>query len=185
MQLAATAQEGVFQFLIGFFAPVWMYVLGIKSVTMGLLLSLQGVIKLVLSPIAGHLFHENKSRDIVFGACIKPLGWIPWILVQAPWVMVISSAIWTTGMHLYAVGMGSRWYQQRCLASQAVREMALGLGRIICTLLAVPVLYMMGVQAFFILAFIMTAMTSVLAIYFRRHENKKRDQTAIFMGRDI
>jgi MFS family permease len=174
LQLLATMQEGVFQFLIGFFAPVWMWVLGIKSVTIGLLLSLQGIIKLCLSPIAGHLFHENKSRDIVLGASIKPLGWLPWIFIQAPWVMLISSSIWTVGMHLYSVGMGSRWYSNRCLASQSIREMALGVGRIICVLIAVPLLYNWGPQKFFILAFAMTSVTSVIALYLRKQEQSRR-----------
>lgn len=174
MQLAATMQEGVFQFLIGFFAPVWMWVLGIKSVTMGILLSVQGIIKLCFSPIAGHLFHENKSHDIVLGASIKPLGWIPWMFIQAPWVMLISSSIWTVGMHLYSVGLGSRWYAHRCLASQAIREMALGIGRLICVVIAVPLLYNFGAHSFFIFAFFTTCLTSVLAIFLRRHEQSQR-----------
>jgi hypothetical protein len=176
LQLFATMQEGVFQFLIGFFAPVWMWVLGIKSVTMGLLLSVQGVIKLFLSPIAGHLFHENKSRDIILGAAIKPLGWIPWIIIKAPWVMLISSSLWTVGMHLYSVGLGSRWYSHQCLASQSIREMALGVGRIICVIIVVPLLYNWGPQAFFIFAFFATLLTTIFAVFLRKQEQALRNK---------
>lgn len=175
----ATATEGLFQFLTSFFAPVWMWAIGIKSVTMGLLLASQGLIKLVVSPLAGHLFHEDKSRDVVLGATIKPLGWLPWIFIQAPWVMLISSTLWTLGQHLYSTGLGSRWYKQRCLASQALREILLGFGRCATACIALPLLYYIGPTAFFIFAFVATASLIFSAYHIKRDEqgdSKNKDK---------
>ncbi len=166
----ATFMEGVFQFLTGFFAPVWMWAVGIKSLTMGMLMSFQGIAKLVISPLAGHLFHENKGRDVVLGAMLKPLGWIPWIFIQAPWVMLLSTSIWTLGQHLYSTGLGSRWYKERCLASQAGREMVLALGRIVTACLVVPVLYVYGPHVFFIVAFLATCCILLAALSLRKRE---------------
>ncbi|PJF37617.1 MAG: hypothetical protein CUN55_21160, partial [Phototrophicales bacterium] len=88
--------------------------------------------------------------------------------------MLLSSTIWTVGLHLYSVGLGSRWYAHRCLASQAIREMALGVGRLVCVVIAVPLLYHYGVHSFFVFAFFTTCLTSVLAVYLRKYEQSLR-----------
>lgn len=172
MMLWATAQEGVFQFLTSFSAPVWMWFIGIKSVAMGFLISLQGAMKFLVSPLAGHFFHERKTRDMLFGGFLKPLGWLPWIIFQAPWVMFLSSFLWTAGNHLFSTGLASRWYSQRCLASQALREMGLATGRIICAFITIPLLFGLGAKAFFIAAFMLTALTGVMAIFMKKHEQR-------------
>lgn len=172
--IKATFMEGVFQFLTGFFAPVWMWAVGIKSMTMGLLMSFQGIAKLVISPLSGHLFHENKGRDVVLGAALKPLGWVPWIFVQAPWVMLVSTTIWTLGQHLYSIGLGGRWYKERSIGAQAAREMVLGIGRMVTACLVVPVLFELGPHAFFIVAFCATSCILFAAFSLRKNENGKK-----------
>ena len=166
----ATVQEGIFHFFTSFSTPIWLWAIGVKSMMMGILLSVQGATKFIVSPIAGHLFHENKSREIMIGAALKPLGWIPWIIIQAPWVMLISSFIWSLSSHLYSVGMGSRWYSQRCLATQAAREMALAMGRLLCAITAVPILYLGGPQLFFIIALIVTCGIILSSLWVRHSE---------------
>lgn len=163
IQLFGTATEGVFQFLQSFCAPVWLWFLGLNGMMMGVLLALRGAIKFITSPLAGHLFHEGRGRDMRIGSWLKTIGWVPWVLIQAPWVIVISGFFWTMGSQLFSVGLNSRWYQGRSLAGQAVREIALSSGRIITALITVPLLYLVGIKAFFIAALILTGGTILSA----------------------
>lgn len=169
-----TMMEGAFQLLTGFAMPVWLWALGTGSVLMGFLSSLQGLIKFIISPFAGYLFHENKARDIVMGSTIKALGWLPWIIIQAPWVMALSSLLWTLGGHMHSVGLGSRWYGDQSLAAQAVREMMLATGRILCALITLPVLYVFGLVPFFAAALLFGCGTILASMWIRSDERRDR-----------
>lgn len=169
-QLTGTTSEGMFQFLTSFFVPVWLWAIGVSGVMMGFMMALKGALKFVSSPVAGHLFHQKRGRDLIIGAALKPLGWIPWLLLQSPWMMLVSGFFWTLGAQLFSTGLNSRWYQGRCLSAQAIREMALATGRCIMAVITMPILYILGAHSFFIAAMAFTALTLVAAFIIRKSE---------------
>lgn len=143
----STAYEGAFQIVADFLAPVWLKLMSVSAMGVGLLSAAKIGLKLVVTPIVGHLANEasesdeTHNHDLEIGLTLKSLGWVPWLFMQTPWLYAFSSLFWTAGQHFFSMGLASRWYKQRSVFKLALREFSLGLGRLAATLVAVPLLY--------------------------------------------
>ncbi len=146
-----TVMDGALNFLTSFFEPFWLGFIGLSSVATGTVTALGVLSRLVLSPITGHWFHTTKLRESKVGSAMITAGWVPWVAVQSPWVLIWSFFFWTTGSHMYSVGLQSRWYQDKTYANMGAREICLGVGRTITCILGLILIHM-NVTAFFAMA---------------------------------
>lgn len=145
--ICATAYEGAFQITADFLAPVWLKFMSVSAMGVGLLGAAKIGLKLLVSPIVGHLANKvdhgngNQNHDLEIGISLKCLGWLPWLFMQTPMLYAFSSMFWTAGQHFFSMGLASRWYRQRSIFKLALREFSLGVGRLAATLVAVPLLF--------------------------------------------
>jgi hypothetical protein len=143
----STAYEGAFQVVADFLAPVWLKLMSVSALGVGILSAAKIGLKLVVSPIVGHFANQasqsdaTHSHDLEIGLALKCAGWLPWLFMQNPMLYAFSSLFWTGGQHFFSIGLASRWYKQRSVFKLALREFSLGLGRLMATLAAVPLLY--------------------------------------------
>lgn len=138
---ANTIMDGICGFLIVMAAPVWLGAIGMKGLGTGIAASAQTILKIVLSPFTGVLTNAGKGRETTYGSIMNTLGWLPWLVLQSPWILIWSYALWGMGYHLYGVGLTSRWYQERTYANMAAREFLLGVGRMAGCLFCLPLVY--------------------------------------------
>ncbi|NCC21844.1 MAG: hypothetical protein EOM26_05195 [Alphaproteobacteria bacterium] len=136
-----TVMEGAFQTVTGILMPVLLKLLGAAGAAAGGLQAVMAGLKIVMSPLTGYLVNEGRGRDATLGALLKLLGWIPWLFVQAPWLVLVSSFFWTAGAHLFSNGLLSRWYNRGNLSTLSLREMMLGVGRSVAVVIGLPLLY--------------------------------------------
>jgi hypothetical protein len=145
--IASTLYEGVFQTIAHYLVPVWLHLMAVSAMGVGFLSAAQVALKIITSPIVGHLTNKtalaelSSDDDLDVGLALKSAGWLPWLFIQTPLLYVFSSLFWTAGQHFYSIGMASRWYRKRSICHLALREWSLGLGRLITTLVALPLLY--------------------------------------------
>ncbi|MEM6781096.1 MAG: MFS transporter [Pseudomonadota bacterium] len=150
-QSVNTMLDGASHFLISFFAPVWLGFIGLSSVATGIVSALGIACKIASSPFTGHWFHTTKMREGKVGATLITAGWAPWAVIQSPFVLLWSYFFWTTGSHMFAVGLQSRWYTDKTYANMAAREVALGIGRSLTCILALILIHI-DIQYFFLMA---------------------------------
>lgn len=145
--ILGTAYEGAFQIVADFLAPVWLKLMSVSAMGVGLLGAAKIGLKFLVTPFVGYLANEasksesTHNRDLEVGLALKTVGWLPWLFMHTPLLYTFSSLFWTAGQHFFSMGLASRWYKQRSIFKLAVREFALGLGRLVATCIAVPLLY--------------------------------------------
>jgi hypothetical protein len=143
----STAYEGAFQVVADFLAPVWLKLMSVSALGVGILSAAKIGLKLLVSPIVGHFANQGAdansghNHDLEIGLALKCAGWLPWLFMQNPMLYAFSSLFWTGGQHFFSIGLASRWYKQRSVFKLALREFSLGLGHLMATLVAVPLLY--------------------------------------------
>ena len=147
-----TLFHGAVQFFSSFAAPVWLGMLGAKSAFAGFLMSLNIVLQFLVSPVIGHLFHQQKEQEVKIGAAFLTAGWLPLLIFQKALLYPLSSVLWMVGDNMLHVGTISRWYKSRDLADVAARELLLGAGRFGACALALPILFYGSPFLFFLLA---------------------------------
>lgn len=140
-QLFVTIVEAGFMTVTDFLAPVWMKLMGISGVVVGAIASAQVVLKIMVAPFCGLLTNRGNGDELRVGAFLKMLGWAPWVFFHTPWLIFASSSLWKVGQQMFGVGMMSLWYGRRTVSSLAVREMLLGVGRIVTYLIALPLMF--------------------------------------------
>lgn len=162
-----TIMQGASQLLVTFFAPVWMAIIGLGGLGTGLIMALQTSLKIIMSPIVGHMTNQSHGKEGIIGTSIKTAGWLPWIISQSHWLLLPSSILWFLGSQFYNIGIASRWYMERSTVYTAAREVCLGIGRIVAVVLLTPLLYLD--PAYF---FIGAALISALSIWSSMSESK-------------
>ncbi len=159
-----TVMQGTYSFAAQFFTPVWLKFIGLGGLGIGLFSAAQLILKIILSPIAGHWTNQRRGRETQWGATIKAIGWMPWMFTLSPWCLVWFSLFQSLGGHMFSVGLNSRWYDDQTLEGLAAREMSLGIGRFLTLIVAVPLLYY-SVTGFFIFAFLLSILMIGSAIF--------------------
>jgi len=162
--LLLTIFQGALVSLNSFFAPVWMKMMGFTSILTGTLIASEVLVRLMVSRMAGTLYHGRRGREISSGALVQAAGWTPWVFFTSPWIAGLSALFWSAGSHLMNVGLDARWYDLKTLEAMAVREMALGAGRIVC-FAALVLLTKISMTAFFLFAIALCLMLSVFAAF--------------------
>lgn len=140
-----SAFEGFNQSVIDFLSPIWLMLLSLNGLAIGFITAVSAFLKLVLSPLFGHLANMGRdgthNKDLQYGLSLKALGWLPWLFIKNPLIFLISNIFWGAGSHLYAVGLSSRWYKDRSVLGLIIREVCLGVGRLVAILIFIPLMY--------------------------------------------
>jgi hypothetical protein len=159
---------GAGHFVVSFFAPVWMALIGISGLGTGLVMGVQTAFKVFMSPVVGHLTNANKAHETIIGSILILFGWVPWVISRTHWLLIPSSMLWFSGQHFLAIGNASRWYAGKSGAHLSAREISLGIGRLITCSIAIPLLFVEPVYYF---AFVCAI--SALAVAASFYESKK------------
>lgn len=77
-----TAFHGFVQLTCSSSAPVWLGMLGAKSLLTGALMAINVIIDFIVSPFIGHFFHNRKKQEMKIGSALITLGWLPFIFLQ-------------------------------------------------------------------------------------------------------
>lgn len=172
-----TIYHGIKQFLSFFAAPAWLAVLGVTSIVTGLLLAFNILIHLLSSPFLGHIFHLNKAQEIKAGTGFVLAGWLPWLISQNSYIMLLSAPLWGMGDNMIHIGVTSRWYQERSLSGNAAREILLGVGRLVACFICIPLLFLISPMMFFISAIFLSAAGVALSLKHKTQDRELADQS--------
>ena len=137
----ATMAEGCFNAATFITMPVWLKILGVSGLAVGTISALRVILQLLLAPFLGALVDRDNGNEVKFGAILNFIGWIPWLFIQSPVLLLYSLIFWTSGNYLYASGLICRWYESRTLASMAAREVLLGVGRTVVLIIVTPLMF--------------------------------------------
>ncbi len=146
-QIIGTCAAGMFYSVTIALAPLWMKFLGLGSVAVGVISALRSVTRFIVTPIGGFLTNNRPGDEAVVGASLIFAGWLPWLFIQAPFLLLFSECVWASGNQMYNTGLMSRWYERKTLADLAIWEVALGIGRVSILSVAVPLLFI-SVESF-------------------------------------
>ncbi|MCK5384375.1 MAG: hypothetical protein KAJ29_02280 [Alphaproteobacteria bacterium] len=137
----ATIAECFHEMSTGVLWPVWMKSIGATALAASVLYAITIATKTFISPLAGRFTNLRTGHDLQHGSFIGLIGWFPWLISVHPLTTLVSSIFFATGSHFFNVGLEARWYEERTYAHLAVREILLGVGRIIGLLILVPLLF--------------------------------------------
>ncbi len=157
-----TVFQGFFTLASGSLMPIWLKLMGVTGLGVGGLMAAKVTLQSFISPIVAKLSHVNFWKSVRIGFAFNVTGWVPWLVMSNPFTMLVSSIFWSTGEYLYGVGLDTQWYGQRRVVAMAAREMLLGVGRIVCTVIMVPILYL--AYKFFAVAGLMFAILALLQL---------------------
>lgn len=132
---------GAGEYTTMFFVPAWIQIMGLSGLAAGLVQGLTLLLRTMVSPLTGHFIGKDTGSEIRLGGALIGAGWVPWLFTSNPLTFGLSSAFWSTGGHLYGVGETSNWYKSRTINAIISREIALGIGRTIVSVLAGATLF--------------------------------------------
>ena len=163
----ATIAEMLHDVVTGTLWPVWMKLIGASSMAIGLLCGATVAMKFVLSPIVGRFVNLRNGLDSQYGPMIKLVGWLPWLFIVHPLTSLWSSIFFAAGSHIFKIGLEARWYESKTYTHLAVREFLLGTGRLIATIIMVPIMFY-ATQYYILAGVFMTALVLFSGIQLRR-----------------
>ena len=137
----STMAEGCFNAVTFITMPVWLKILGLSGLAVGTINALRVILQLLLAPFLGWLVYRDNGNEVKIDAILNFIGWLPWLIIQSPVLLLYSLIFWTSGTYLYASGLMCRWYESRTLAGMAAREVLLGIGRTLALIIVTPLMF--------------------------------------------
>lgn len=144
----STILQGILNSLTSFFVPIWLKVIGFSAMAAGSVMAAQVIARLFVGPLSGHLYEKGRGQEISIGGFIYTLAWLPWTLIQSAVLYIFSAMLWAIYSHMVNVGLDSRWYANKTLIAMASREICFGIGRLLCCLVILPLLYVSPILFF-------------------------------------
>lgn len=117
--------------LISFLSPIWLKLMGFSAIASSSLMLWQLLMRLSVSPLAGHWFKQKQGHELTRGSAAYIIGWLPWLFPVAAFSFLISGTLWSAATHLMNTGLEARWYDLEKIENMAAREFLLSIGRLI------------------------------------------------------
>lgn len=133
--------EGIFQAPTGNLWVAFLSLSGITAAAVGIWQAVMVLVKIVVTPLAGSLVNHGRRREMLLGAGLNLFGWVPFLYGFTSFFVLLFMNIWAVGIQLFTTGLTSAWYGSRTVAAIIVREIIIGVGRVGCALVLIPLLY--------------------------------------------
>lgn len=154
---AASGAEGVATLV---FWPVFMFILLDERYTIiGIIGSLTLIVLLILRTLAGRLFDTwNQKRMLMMGVVFSATGWVSKFFVQTPFQVAIADSYHNFGRTVNALSFDAATYEQSADNGRfvdeytALKEMAIGVGRMVMLLLMAVLVGFFDLRVVFIIA---------------------------------
>ena len=168
--LLAHAANGAQGMAIAIFWPIYVFTLLDERYTaLGLITSLTIVVVIILRIVVGKLFDTwDRKRILIVGVIMATTGWVSKLFVQTPLEVFMADSYHNFGRTVNALSFDAATYEQSADNGRfvdeytALKEMALGVGRIVMLLLIAALVATFSLKVAFVLAALVALFMLVL-----------------------